>query len=364
MRYLEPVEVLIDNLYNSPQKRAFLETIITTTKNNILKFLRDTTPSEIRRNKDISEFTAEELQQVLIDLHYQSDKTYMNYTGCICKYAKWCYENQLITILQYNEFNKFRKMGIPAEAMRNKSYYYSDEDLERRSKLLYMYGKYDERYYCWTLVTYWLIFKQLTMMDVLQIKCSDVDLKKRTVTVNRFDYEGRKGGVVKEEWRHEVLHIPDCMFRYFELLIKSDEYTTPYGTFNVPPHEYLVYCRDRRNHDYHRQGKDIYESVRLLKRIVDRLQTADVTLPEIVDELPNFDLIYKSGIFAEVNKSLLQTENPDCIVDCCSKDDIRRCSVRVYDAKDREPQRLRDEYSYWAINCKQRMEEFRCETCQ
>ena len=131
------------------------------------------------------------------------------------------------------------------------------------------------------------------------------------------------------------------------------------GEMRVPPHLYLLPTKNRDNFDYDRKatGDDFYMMKRLTKRLNDQLRYADMVATDYVDEVPQFELIYKSGLFSQVNKSLVGGEMYDkAFIKFCRTRDIINCSVKWYDEKSREPQYLREEYSIWACNCQRQYE--------
>lgn len=357
----------ISGIYNSEFKAMFLDTIGTSSRNRFIYFFLNVTPFEVRFDRDLCKFTQQQFVDMFVELQWFTYKTFQNYSTMYKKYIEWCCDVNEITTEQMYECFKYKKEGIPPERIINNSYYYSEKDLERRAKKLFEISGYHPSYYSWAMVAYWLSFHQLSFEDIMEIKCSDVIYDSSgfigEIRVNRYNKSEEqgfnRGYVVKQQYQTQVLNIPYCMIKYFEYCINAKTVTTMIGEMRVPPHLYLLPTKNRDNFDYDRKatGDDFYMMKRLTKRLNDQLRYADMVATDYVDEVPQFELIYKSGLFSQVNKSLVGGEMYDkAFIKVCRTRDIINCSVKWYDEKSREPQYLREEYSIWACNCQRQYE--------
>lgn len=336
-----------DNMYNQEQKEEFINDE-SHDKIGVYTFFRRSAQTETEFSKDVSVFTQDNLVDLFVNANWTSPKTVENMTSVLSMYVDWCIKHDKAHEDEYYTLQRFKRDGIPPDRIINKSYYFSESDLIERSSYLFMFYGYDVNYYAKYIVLWWLAFQQLDFDDVASIEVDDVDLTNETVTVKRSD------PLTKEEFKREVLKISPQMYKYFALTKKATEYT-PFNLNQRRPlsrGKYLLY------HMYHTVPVDnpdikidkavISTWTRVMTKLNDQLKkdmkANKQTSHPYLDEIPNFNDVYKSGLFCKLYSR--------CGTDATAKD-VKECMVRTH--KLREPSKLLADYQVWLANRKRVM---------
>lgn len=288
-----------EGYYNNERKNKFLNFISETsvaegTMISLSSFFHGTRQDEQRLNKDICEFTFDEIRRVFALKGWNRLQLRINYTKHFKDYVEWCCQQQLVSKEQYEVACNFKTFSPTDEDFIEKSYYFSEDDLVYRGTILLKKTDLTVTYYARAVIMWFMYFHQLEFDDMKKIRKTDVSLENRTV------YVQRRNELVKDKWKSETLKIPRCMTMYFNSALNDTMLVDRSGHMrNIPASNMLLYPQGKA-YQPDDEMVDTYlpEITRNMKKIN---STLDVD-SELYNEIPTKEYVTKSGIFCEVFK--------------------------------------------------------------